>query len=69
MVKDIALGAEGLGFDYRVGQIGRIAITVISLSDRPKNRTPDLPCDVSLKLCCPDAKPPKWALLLVVPRV
>ena len=44
-----AIGAVGLGFDSRAGQIGTA-----------RHR-----CDVSSGLCCPGAKPRKWAPPLV----
>ena len=45
MVKHIAIGAEGLGFNYQAGQTGHVSPTA-------RYR-----CDVSSKLCCLGAKP------------
>ena len=47
-VKHIAIGAGGLGFDSRAGQIGTVLPTA-------RHR-----CDNSSELCYPDAKPPRW---------
>ena len=44
---------EGLGFDSRTGQIGTVSPTT-------RHR-----CDVSSELCCPGAKPRRWAPQLV----
>ena len=44
VVKDIDIGAEGLTFDSRVGQIDTVSPTA-------RHR-----CDISSELCCPDAK-------------
>ena len=49
-----AIGAVGLGFKSRVGQIGSM-----SLTDRHR-------CDVSSELCCPGDERRRWALPLVI---
>ena len=47
------IGAGGLGFDSRAGQIDTVSPTT-------RHR-----CDVSSELCCPGAKPRRWAPQLV----
>ena len=49
----LANGAEGLGFDSRAGQMDTVSPTT-------RHR-----CDVSSELCCPGAKPRRWAPQLV----
>ena len=44
VVKNIAIGAGDLGFDYPIGQFGHSVF-------RNRHR-----CDVSSELCCPGAK-------------
>ena len=48
-----AIGAGGLGFDSRAGQIYTVSPTT-------RHR-----CDDSSELCCPGAKPRRWAPQLV----
>ena len=52
VVKDIAVGAGGLGFDFWAGQIGHLQIAYHR-------------CFVSSKLCCPGAKQRRLAPPLV----
>ena len=49
VVKDIAIGAGGLGLTSRTGQM-----------EQSRHR-----CDATSGLCCPGAKPRKWVLPLV----
>ena len=53
MQKYFAAYAGGLGFDSRAGQIGTVSPTT-------RQR-----CDVASELCCPDAKPRRWAPQIV----
>ena len=60
--KAYAIGAGGLGFDSQAGKI-------VTVSPTARHR-----CDVSSELCCPGAKPRRWAPSLdtrfgVIPRV
>ena len=48
-----AIGAGGLGLNFRAGQIGTVSPTA-------RHR-----CDVSSELCSPGAKPRRWASTLV----
>ena len=50
VVKDIAIGTGGLGFDFLDCQIVR------SVASRQRHR-----CDVSSELCCLRPKPQRWA--------
>ena len=51
--KALAIGAGGLGFDYRAGQIDTVSPTT-------RHR-----CDVSSELCSPGAQPRRWAPQLI----
>ena len=53
VVQDLALCAEGSGFDYQGGESNAMSPTALHR------------CDVFSKLCCPNARPRRWAPLLV----
>ena len=62
LLRSHVIGAGGLGFKSRVGQIGAVSPTTRHF------------CDVLSKLCSPGAKPQRWAQPLVtrfsvIPRV
>ena len=52
LVQDIATGAVSLGFDSRASETGHSIVNACYL------------CDVSSELCCPGAKPLKWARIM-----
>ena len=53
VITDIAIGAEGLGFDSRADQIGTVSPTA-------RHRSV-----ISSELCCSGAKPGRWAPPLI----